>query len=918
MHNPTTWDHIAKAFDFVELPNPQMSIRRCLTWEKNERGLLCSCETIEGKSVSIAVDVVFADTIRIRMHPDHIEEKTTEMLDGSISRFSIPKWKLTEYQKPLSENGLGKGSQQMLILKTEVLEVRLQLYPWQISILDADTEDNDLRKQNFADASALNYGCCKSDNSSRGEAGEHESVKREAFFEQKFADRCFGPFYESAPMGYDPDFKGRLCARDSIAVRPGESIYGLGERFTKMDKWGQRIDIWAMDAGSVNAHRSYKAMPFLLSSAGYGLFVHTSFPSVFKICSESGSAYTFEIADDRLDYFVIRGKQHSSILRRYAQLTGFAPVPPKWSFGMWLSRCAYVNQEEVESAAEGMRERGLPFDVISIDPWWQGEAPWCSYRWDESAFPDHAEMLHRLREQGVHTCLWITPYVPAGTELYQEGIQRGYFIRDENGRPAPVLEAFAGDELAGIDFTDPEQTAWFQSKLERLLEEGVSVFKTDFGEQAPVDACYADGRSGLEMHNLYPLLYNKAVFELVKKKTGRGITWGRSGYIGSQRYPVQWGGDSYASFSQMHGQLRGLLSYGLSGVPFCSHDIGGFDYEPERFDLITEGIYASQAAQARLDTTKGESSEEAPNLAPDNLRDTAPDPTIYIRWMQFGVFSSHARSHGKRFHEPWEYGKTAERISRKYLELRYQLLPYIYSQAVHSSRTALPMVRPMLLDFQDDPTTWQLETQYLFGKNLLAAPVFNHSGTVRVYFPEGAWCDFWNDEIIEGPCWKNIRADLETYPLWIREGSVIPMGPVMQYVSEKPMDPLTVVCFRPEAGSEHIIYDEPKESDGPVKTVSITIASDILKNLQTTGDAESLQDRIRRNVSISGAPGKVILEIRGLKAGKAETRSTGSSGSTGIAETPGPKGTSSTSETSVHEESAGAGLAYQRLNISPC
>ena len=788
MHTRTEWETIAKAFDFVDLPYPHMGVRRCISWERTASGITCLCSTIDSHQVHISLQAVSAEIFRVRMHPQEIPEKPSDMLSGPVP----------EYRDITIETAAGEQGE-LIRISTGRVTASISTYPWRITIADTGSEDD-------------------------------------PFFAQSISDRSYGPFYETAPMGYDQPFNGRLCARDAMEAAPDERFYGLGEGFTRIDRWGQSITIWSIDAGSVNAYRSYKAMPFLMSSRGYGLLLHTSFPSAFKVCSESGSTCTFETADELMDYFVIRGKTHAGTLRMYAQLTGFAPVPPKWSFGLWLSRCSFLSRDEVEQAAQGMRDHQIPCDVISIDPWWQGDSPWCSYTWDSTRFPDHTGMMKNLREMGMRTCLWITPYVPVDTPLFEEGESKGYFIRDKEGAAAEIIEAFAGEAFGGIDFTDEQQVQWFTSKLEVLLDEGVSVFKTDFGEQAPVDAVYHDGRSGLEMHNLYPLLYNKAVFELVERKHGRGVTWGRSGYIGSQRYPLQWGGDSYASFSQMHGQLRGLLSYGLSGVPFCGHDIGGFDYEPERFDLITEGVFG---AKERLQTTRSE--EDAPSLAPDNLRHTEADPVIYIRWMQFGVFSSHARLHGKRLKEPWEYGEQALKISRRYISLRYQLLPYIYTQAVISSQTALPMVRPMVLEFQDDPTVHQLESQYLFGSDLLAAPVFNRHGNARVYFPAGSWCDFWTDEVITGPCWRDITADINTFPLWIREGAVIPMGPVMQHAEEKPLESLKLVCFMPKDAHRSVIYDE---QDGKV-TEAAYVSVD------------------KRTLSVSGTVSEVTIELRG-------------------------------------------------------
>jgi alpha-D-xyloside xylohydrolase len=324
------------------------------------------------------------------------------------------------------------------------------------------------------------------------------------------------------------------------------------------------------------------------------------------------------------------------------------------------------------------------------------------------------------------------------------------------------------------------------------------------------------------MHNLYPFLYNKTVFELTERTFGRGLTWGRSGYAGSQRYPVQWGGDSYSSLDQMAGQLRGLLSYGLSGVPFCSHDVGGFDYSPQAFDYETQD-------------------------------DFPKDGVTYVRWLQFGVFSSHLRAHGKQPREPWTYDQDVSAIARRYLKLRYRLLPYIYSQAVKATRTGLPLVKPLVLEYQDDPNTYHLDLQYLFGDDLLVAPVFSRDGRARVYLPAGQWVDYWTKELETGGQWVEVNAPLEIIPLWVRAGAIIPMGPEQDYVGQKPLDPLTLELYYPAAGeNETPILDE----DAPQITAKYAARPEYL------------------DMSLSPVPGEVEVVVYGLEIARADCQGT--------------------------------------------
>jgi alpha-D-xyloside xylohydrolase len=736
MNKQIAWQSIAVPLDISDIEGGSSYLRRWLDYERTEQGILFRCEMANSQSASFQVDLIQPDIVHVRMSQGGFQNGPGEMLAQGEGDWLAQPFKVEEQSEAL-------------VVHAGRLRLEFSRFPWQMRVFDTQSAD-----------------------------------QTTPFFAEQCYDRAYGPHFEVPPPGFDEDpDDGRLTARETVAVAPGEAFYGFGERFTPLEKWGQELVLWATDSGNVSSTRSYKNVPFLMSTAGYGLYVHSSQPMVFRMGSESSISYSFHVDDRQLDYFLIYGPGMKQILKRYAGLVGHAPVPPKWSFGFWVSRCGYMSRDEVETVVREMRERDLPLDVLSLDPWWMGDGPWTTYAWDTGAFPEPEKMMAGLRQRGVRTCLWINPYVPAGSPAYLEAEARGYLVSKPGGGISPVIEAFAGHNLAAIDFTNPEAVTWFQAKLRSLLEMGAAVFKSDFGEQAPVDAVYWDGRSGVEVHNIYPLLYNRAVFEATRETFGRGFTWARSAYAGSQRYPVQWGGDSYSTLDQMACQIRGLLGYGLSGVPFCSHDVGGFDYPPQSFD-------------------------HSPYTEKWQLEEHTQDPVVYVRWLQFGVFSSHVRAHGKQPREPYAYGPQVEEIARRYLKLRYRLLPYIYSQAVHSARTGIPMARAMVLEYPEDPATYPVDLQYMFGDSFLVAPVVSRTNRCRVYLPAGEWVDYWSKEVVTGGRWIEVEAPLDLLPLWVRAGAIVPLGPDQAHTGEKALEPLTLEIYRPRGEVRTVIHDE--------------------------------------------------------------------------------------------------------------
>lgn len=543
----------------------------------------------------------------------------------------------------------------------------------------------------------------------------------------------------------------RPLATETFDLAPGEAVYGFGERFTRLNTVGQTLPLLQEDPPGATTPKSYKNIPFFQSSRGYGVFFNHSSPATFWVGSLSVCDVQAAFQDDYLDYFVFLGSPRE-ILRAYTGLTGRAPRLPAWSFGFWQAKGTYSSAAEVLEVAEALRKHRLPCDLLHVDTAWF-ERDWlCTLEFGKKNFPQPEAFIRELRSRGFRLCLWQLPYLPSGTPLFEKLAAVGGLVKREDGSLYDMGISFAAgfQGITGcVDFTHPEAVAIYTGYLENLLRMGVAVIKTDFGEEAPLDGVYHDGTPGMRMRNLYPLLYNRAVFEVARKVNPEALVWARSAFAGSQAFPVHWAGDTSPNWHNLGPQIEGGLSLGLSGFTYWSMDIGG------TFGNVT-------------------------------------DITLLIRWMQAGLFLSHSRIHGLGDRELYRFGAEALAIARKFLLLRYRLLPYIRGSADAAAEAGLPLLRALVLDFPDDPTVFNISDQYLFGESLLVAPLLDPTGRRRVYFPAGHWRDWWSGEIISGPCWRTLETPLDSFPLYIREGGLIPLGPEMQYVGEVPATELEV------------------------------------------------------------------------------------------------------------------------------
>lgn len=523
----------------------------------------------------------------------------------------------------------------------------------------------------------------------------------------------------------------------AFTLSPGEKIFGCGESFTGLDKRGQKIVLWTDDANGIENPGMYKPIPFFMSSRGYGMFIHTSTPMTLDFGNSFSGVNSMMIGDDELDLFVFLGSP-KQILDEYTQLTGKSPLPPLWSFGLWMSRCTYNAEDQVRDIAAKLRENRIPCDVLHLDTGWF-ETDWqCDYEFSPTRFPTPRKMLADLKDEGFHVSCWQLPYFVPKNKLFPELVKKGLFVRDAKGN-LPYEDAV-------LDFSNPKTVEWYQSKLAGLLKLGVSAIKVDFGEAAPEDGIYADGRTGFYEHNLYPLRYNKAVAEITKRTTGDNIIWARSAWAGSQRYPLHWGGDAESTDDGMAAELRGGLSFGLSGFSFWSHDVGGFTA------TSVQGM----------------------------------DKDLFARWLAFGMLSSHTRCHGIAPKEPWLYGTNFMDEFRTIDEMKYRLMPYVYAQAKDCSEHGLPMVRALFVEYPDDPGSWLVDDEYLFGSSILVAPLMHEGSTSRhVYLPPGTWIDYQSGKDYSGG-WQNIEAGKIPEVILVRDGTVIPQIALAQ--STKQMD----------------------------------------------------------------------------------------------------------------------------------
>lgn len=551
-----------------------------------------------------------------------------------------------------------------------------------------------------------------------------------------------------------------------LELTSNEPIYGLGEKWGRLDKRGQLIRSYNHDALGVNAEISYKNTPFAWSPYGWGAFVHTPAPVTHGVgyAPWSQRAYGLLVEDSSLDLFLFDGQQGSDIINTYTELTGRAPVPPLWSLGTILSKAYYKDADELLATAREVRERNMPCDVITLDGRaWQDTDTRFAFEWCPKRYSDPAPIIDELKKLNYKICIWEYPLVSVKNPLFESMSEKGWLLKDsrsnETYRYKWDMSAFDKEVLTPlpdsgiVDFTHPDAYAFWRDSHKDLFDLGVDMIKADFGEQVEEHMLAHNGDQGAQLHNVYSLIYNRCVYEAAERycKTGPFL-FSRSAWTGSQKYPAQWGGDPQADWGGMAASIRGAQSWGMSGAPYYATDIGGF-YNDKR------------------------------------------NAKLFARWAQAAVFSAHMRLHGIGQREPWSYlgedvGEQACDAVFAALRIRYQLLPYLYQTMQTASQNGLPVQRSMALAFPDDRAAWAFEDQFMFGEDMLIAPCLSEDDHVEFYLPRGLdlpsgrWRRFPSGEIFEGGKTYSMQLALNETAVFVPEGRQIPLGPAIEHTGE--------------------------------------------------------------------------------------------------------------------------------------
>ncbi|MCI0692396.1 DUF5110 domain-containing protein, partial [candidate division KSB1 bacterium] len=557
---------------------------------------------------------------------------------------------------------------------------------------------------------------------------------------------------------------------------PDEHFYGFGERGIDFDRKGHRFESYNRQKFGYNSALATMNIniPFFCSTSGYGIYFDNTYPGLFDMGSGNPAHYSYRADGGEMIFYFIYGPDLKSILKNYTALTGRQPLPPRWALGYLQSKFGYRNETQARQIVETMRRKKIPCDALILDLYWYGGLQGMgNMNWEAATWPNPRQMMQDFSASGVKTILITEPHIVMTSSKYDVAHANNYFGTDANGQPSVIPNFFAGPASL-LDMTNPAAQAWWWSLHEPLISQGVSGWWTNLGEPElhPPDMRRHIG-SAAKVHNIFSLLWSKILFDGYAsfRPQERLFNLTRAGFAGMQKYgALPWSGDVRSTFIGLTVQIPMMLGMSMSGVAYQHSDLSGFTGNP--------------------------SSE------------------LYVRWMQLGAFSPIARAHGaddSHQTEPWAYGPVAEAIVKRYLQLRYRLLPYSYTMAHENHTTGIPLARPLVLEYPDDPNVHNLGHEYLWGADFLVAPVTQAGATSwSVYLPEGQWVDYWTDRIYSGGTTINADAPLETLPLLVKKGAIVPLQNVMNYTDEFPLDTLTLAIYPAQRSSFTLYEDDGK------------------------------------------------------------------------------------------------------------
>jgi alpha-glucosidase len=598
--------------------------------------------------------------------------------------------------------------------------------------------------------------------------------------------------------------RGEWGARCARRIFPGEHFFGFGERTGPLDKRGTRLTLWNIDPPGPHGDKTwamYASIPFFLSvreqhpPLTYGLFLDSPALTEFDLGATHPDRQTLSVGagDGALTYYFFAGNGEEAmqaILARYTELTGRMPLPPRWALGNHQCRWSYYPDGWVRTLAREFRARQIPCDALWLDiDYMDG---YRDFTWHPQRFPDPQGLIAELHRQGFRVVTILDPGVKQdpGYHVYQEGVERGYFCATPDGQVfhGPVWPGMA----AFPDFSRADARQWWGDQHAALLDVGVDGIWDDMNEPTltghfapelavPWGSTLApqvqhganeDALPHAAFHNAYGAMMARATREGLERlrPDERPFVLTRSGYAGMQRYAALWTGDNASLWEHLRLAMPMCLNIGLSGVAFVGVDVGGF--------------WGSG------------------------------DGELLARWTQLGALLPFCRNHSgahTALQEPWAFGEPYESINRRYLELRYRLLPYLTTLFHEAATTGAPIMRPLFWHSLNDQATWEIDDQFLLGRDLLAAPIYQQGSSARrLYLPAGEWASFWSGERWHGPGWVTVRAPLDELPLFVRAGAFLPLGPVMQHTAERPTDPLTLLLFVPadDGAGTSTLYDD--------------------------------------------------------------------------------------------------------------